>query len=353
MNHFELLKELSSQFGVSGFEEEVRQWISAAITDFVDEITVDPLGNLMARINPGSDFTVMLDAHMDEIGIMVSYLEEGGTMRFATIGGWDPRILPAQQVEIKSRGGTKYRGVIGASPPHIQSAEEQKQVLRVEDLFVDIGLRSREEVVALGIGPGAPGCISYPFQKVGTERVMGKALDDRVGCAVLVRCLEYFSKDRPDFTLVANFAIGEEVGLRGATTAARQIQPDIAIVVEGTAAADTPGISAHKCPTRLGLGPAVSVADRSIIVHPSLVSRIEEVAGDLSIPWQHKIPLTGSTDAGVIHLTGKGVLTGIISVPCRYIHSPSSILDLNDFEHTLALTLGVLRRAREIHGRIG
>ena len=181
---------------------------------------------------------------------------------------------------------------------------------------------------------------------------MGKALDDRAGCAVLVRCLEYFSRNRPDFTLVANFAVGEEVGLRGATTAARQIRPDIAFVVEGTVAADTPGVSGHRCPARLGLGPAVSVADRSIIVHPSLVSQIEIVANGLSVPWQHKIPLTGSTDAGAIHLSGRGVLTGIISIPCRYIHSPSSILDLNDFEHTLTLVIGVLRQAREIGGRI-
>ena len=348
MDHFELLKKLSEQFGVSGFEEEVRSWISGTIRDSVDEIETDTLGNLIARINPGRDLTVMLDAHMDEIGLMVSYIEESGLMRFATIGGWDSRILPAQQVEIRSRHGKRHRGVIGAAPPHIQTAEEQKQVLRVEDLFVDIGVRSKEELVALGIGPGCPGNISYPFHRIGTDRVMGKALDDRVGCAVLIRCMEHFFGNRPDFTLVANFATCEEVGLRGATTAARQIQPDVAFVIEGTVAADTPGTPAHKCPSRLGLGPAITVADKSILVNPSLLSRIEEIAGELKIPWQHKVPLTGSTDAGAIHLTGKGVLTGIISVPCRYIHSASSILDLNDFELTVSLVIGILQRAREI-----
>jgi endoglucanase len=348
MDHFELLKALSAQFGVSGFEEEVRNWISETIRNSVDEIETDTLGNLIARINPGRDFTVMLDAHMDEIGLMVSYLEEGGAMRFATIGGWDPRILPAQQVEIRSRDGKKHRGVIGASPPHIQTAEEQKQVLRVEDLFVDIGVRSKEELIALGIGPGCPGNVCYPFHRVGTGRIMGKALDDRVGCAVLIRCLEHFFRNRPDFTLVANFAVCEEVGLRGATTAARQVRPDLALVIEGTVAADTPGVPSHKCPSRLGLGPAITVADKSILINPSLLSKIERIAGELKIQWQYKIPLTGSTDAGAIHLTGKGVLTGIISVPCRYIHSASSILDLNDFELTLALLIGVLQRAREI-----
>jgi endoglucanase len=352
MNNLELLRELSSQFGVSGFEGEVREWISRNIRNAADELETDALGNLMARINPGQDFTVMLDAHMDEIGFMVSFVEEIGFLRFAPIGGWDPRVLPAQQVEVRARDGRNHRGVIGASPPHIQTPEEQKQVLRVEDLFVDIGVQSREDVLMLGIGPGSPGTLAYPFQAVGIERAMGKALDDRLGCAVLIRCLEYFSENRPDFTLVANFAIGEEVGLRGAKTAAYQIKPDIAFVVEGTVAADTPGIPPYKCPARLGRGPAISIGDKSIIVNPSLVSLIEEAAQGLNIPWQHKIPLTGSTDAGAIHVTGRGALTGIISVPCRYIHSPSSVVDLKDLEHTVTLVIEVVRQARRIKDRV-
>jgi tetrahedral aminopeptidase len=348
MDHLELLKDLSDQFGVSGFEGEVREWICKNIRQFVDEMETDVLGNLIARINPGRDFVLMLDAHMDEIGIMISYVEESGFLRFAAIGGWDPRVFPAQQVEIRSRDGKMHRGVIGASPPHIQTAEEQKQILKAEDLFVDVGVRCREEVVSLGIGPGSPGNIRYPFQFFGKNRAMGKALDDRAGCAVLMRCLEYFCRNRPDFTLVANFSVCEEVGLRGAKTAAYQIKPDVAIVIEGTVGADTPGIPGHRCPARLGLGPALSVADKSIIVKPSVVSFIEEIAERMKIPWQHKVPLAGGTDAGEIHIAGKGVLTGIISVPCRYIHSPSSVVDLGDVEHTLSLVLEVARRGREL-----
>ena len=348
MDSVELLRGLSDQFGVSGFEGEVRDWISARIKDRADDLQTDVLGNLMATINPGRDFIMMLDAHMDEIGIMVSYVEEGGFLRFAPIGGWDPRILPAQQVEIRSRDGKKYRGVVGASPPHIQTPEEQKQALKVEDLFVDIGVRSKEDVLARGIDAGSPGNLHYPFQLLEQNRIMGKALDDRVGCAVLMRCLESLWANRPDFTLVANFAVSEEVGLRGARTAAHQIRPDMALVVEGTVGADTPGIPAHKCPARLGKGPAISVADSSIIVNPSLVTFMEEAAKKLNIPWQHKVPLFGGTDAGAIHMTGKGVLTGIVSVPCRYIHSPSSVLDLQDFEHTVSFVLELIHRAREI-----
>jgi endoglucanase len=350
MDNLKLLGQLSDQFGVSGFEGEVRDWILRNIRDFVDEVKIDVLGNLMATINPGQDFILMLDAHMDEVGIMVSYLEEKGFLRFVPIGGWDPRVLPAQQVEIRSRDGKKHRGVIGASPPHIQTPEEQKQALKVEDLFVDIGVTSKEEAIVLGIGPGSPGSLHYPFQVLSMTRAMGKALDDRVGCAVLIRCLEYFSRNRPDFTLIANFSVGEEVGLRGAKTAAYQIEPDVAVVIEGTAGADTPGIPAHRCPTRLGQGPAISVADQSIIVNPSFRIFIEQIAETLKIPWQHKTPLTGSTDAGAIHLTGKGVLTGVVSVPCRYIHSPSSVVDVNDFEHTVSLVIEIGRRGRKISG---
>ncbi len=348
MDTVELLRELSDQFGVSGFEGEIRDWIYANIKDGVDDIEIDVLGNLMATINPGRDLIMMLDAHMDEIGIIVSYVEEGGFLRFAPIGGWDPRILPAKQVEIRSRDGKKYRGVIGASPPHIQTPEEQKQALKVEDLFVDIGVHSKEEVLDRGIEVGSPGNLRYPFQLLEGNRIMGKALDDRVGCAVLIRCLEHLWAKRPDFTLVANFAVSEEVGLRGARTAAHQIRPDVALAIEGTVGADTPGIPAHKCPARLGKGPAISVADHSIIVNPSLVRFMEEVAKTLNIPWQHKVPLFGSTDAGAIHTTGKGVLTGIVSVPCRYIHSPSSVLDLQDFEHTVSLVMELICRVREI-----
>jgi endoglucanase len=348
VNDVELLRALSDQFGVSGFEGEIRDWIYTNIKDRVDDIQIDVLGNLIATINPGRDFIMMLDAHMDEIGIMVSYVEEGGFLRFATIGGWDPRVLPAKQVEIKSREGKKYCGVIGASPPHIQTPEEQKQALKVEDLFVDIGAHSKEEVLARGIDVGSPGNLYYPFQRLEKNRVMGKALDDRVGCAVLIRSLEYLWTNRPDFTLVANFAVSEEVGLRGARTAAHQIKPDVALAIEGTVGADTPGIPAHRCPARLGKGPAISVGDHSIIVHPSLVTFIEEAAKALKIPWQYKVPFFGSTDAGAIHLTGKGVLTGIVSVPCRYLHSPSSVLDLQDFEHTVSLVIELIRRGREI-----
>lgn len=350
MNTVELLEHLSNRFGVSGFEDDVRDWICESVRNLVEDIETDVLGNLIARINPGQDFTLMLDAHMDEIGVMVSHIEESGFLRFALIGGWDPRVLPGQQVEVRSRDRGKQRGVIGTLPPHVQAPEDQKQPFKAEDLYIDIGAESRDAVTASGIGPGAPATVAYPFEILSDHRVMGKAMDDRVGCAILIRCLEYFSRNRPDFTLVANFAVSEEVGLRGAKTASYEIRPNMAIVIEGTTGADTPGTPDHKCPARLSKGPAISVADKSIIVNPAVVRFIEQAADTLEIPWQHKAPLSGGTDAGAIHLSRGGILTGIISVPCRYIHSPSSIVDLRDLEHTVALVVEVARRAGEFKG---
>ena len=348
MDTVDLLRQLSDLFGVSGFEGDVGNWIRDHVVDLSDKVETDVLGNVTVWVNPDQKFSLMLDAHMDEIGVMVSLVDEHGFLRFALIGGWDHRVLPGQQVEIRSRDGSTHRGVIGALPPHVQTPEEQKQPWKVDDLFIDVGAGSREHVDAMGIGPGSPGALAYPFQILNETRIMGKALDDRAGCVILMRCLEYLSNHRPDFTVAFNFAVSEEVGLRGARTASYRIQPDVAIVVEGTTAADTPGTPAQKCPARVGKGPAISVADRSIIVDPRLLRFMEEAADRCQIPWQHKLPLFGGTDAGPIHLSRGGVLTGVVSVPCRYIHSPSSILDLKDLEHTVALTIEVARRAPEI-----
>ena len=219
MDTVDLLRQLSDLFGVSGFEDDVRNQIREHIVELSDKVETDVLGNLMVWLNPDQKFTLMLDAHMDEIGVMVSLVHEDGFLRFALIGGWDQRVLPGQQVEIRSRDGNKHRGVIGALPPHVQTPEEQKQPWKIDDLFIDVGAGSKEQVQAMGIGPGSPGVLAYPFQILSENRIMGKALDDRVGCVILIRCLEYLSKHRPNFTVALNFAVSEEVGLRGAKTA--------------------------------------------------------------------------------------------------------------------------------------
>ncbi|MCR4403735.1 MAG: M42 family metallopeptidase [Candidatus Acetothermia bacterium] len=346
MEDLDLLRRLSDAFGVSGFEGEVRDVIRGLIEPLADELRVDPLGNLIASKRGKSSFKLMLDAHMDEIGLMVSYIEEEGYLRFTPLGGWDERIIPAQAVTIQTRERRKVPGVIGSAPPHILKKEEQERPIRVDEMFIDIGASSRREVEEQGIRIGDAVVIHYPFAQLNETCVRGKALDDRAGCAVLIKVLEAVHDQELDFTLVCNFAVGEEVGLRGARTAAYQIEPDLAIAVEGTIGADMPGVAKHRQPVALGRGPALTVADRSIIVNRELLEALERTAKENNIPYQYKLPVYGGTDAGEIHLSRGGVRAAVVSVSCRYIHSPHTLMRLDDFAQTVKLIRAFIQSYR-------
>ena len=348
METIKLIQELSDAFGVSGFEDEVREVISGRIQPYVDELRTDVLGNLIATRKGKSDFKLMYDAHMDEIGLMVSYVDEKGFLRFTTLGGWDSRILPAQTATILTRKGKKIKGVIGTVPPHITKLEDRQKAIQIEELFIDVGASSKEEVEKMGVQIGDPAVPSYPFETLNSNVVMGKALDDRAGCAVLVKTLESLQGQTLDVSLICNFATGEEVGGRGARTAAYQIEPDLAIAFEGTIGADVPGIPPQRQPVRLGKGPAITVADRSLVVNRKLILALEVLAEKEKIPYQYKLPAFGGTDAGVIHTTRGGVLSGVVSVPCRYIHSPFSILRIDDFENTVKLAREIVLQCRTL-----
>jgi endoglucanase len=345
MQPVDLLRELSDAFGVSGFEDEVRELLKERIAPYVDSVAADALGNLVA-IRKGKDSRVlMLDAHMDEVGFIVKWIDDKGYVRFAPLGGWDERIIAGHRVVLRTRDGRKRLGVIGSAPPHILSADERAKPIPMDKMFVDFGATSRQEASDLGIEIGDPFTIHYPFGEIADGYVTGKALDDRAGCAVLVETARRLAEEKLPMTTAFSFAFGEEVGLRGATTAAFHIDPALAIAVEGTIGADMPGIAEESQPTRLGRGPAVSVADRSIVVAPKVVRVLEKLAAENGIPYQYKLPTYGSTDAGAIHLSRGGVLVGIVSVPCRFIHSPVSTLRLNDFENAARLVTAFTRSA--------
>ena len=343
-----MLKQLSDTFGIPGFEDEVRDVLKDIIEPFVDEIRTDALGNLIAVRRGKTDTKLMLDAHMDEIGFMIGYIEPDGFLRFTTVGGWDPRIVPSHAMTIRTQAGTKVKGIIGTPPPHILDPEDQKRPFKINELFVDVGARSREEVEAMGIRTGSPAAIAYPFEQLNERFVTGKALDDRGGCAVIIKTLENLKDEQPDVTIYANFAVCEEVGLRGAQTAAYQIEPDLALALECTVGADFPEIKEHRRPTTLGKGPAISVIDRTLIVNPNLVDYVANMANEADIPFQYKVPAPGGTDGGAIHLSKAGVLTGVVSIPCRYIHSPWSILHLEDFENAVRLTTEYVKNGNKI-----
>lgn len=341
-----LLQTLSDAFGPSGFEDEVRQTLRARVAPLVDEVRVDALGNLIAVRHGRHAHTLMLDAHLDEIGLMVSHIEPDGFLRLAPLGGWDARILPAQTLTLLGRDGGKRRGVVGSLPPHMLDEQARAKTTQLEDLFVDVGATNAAEAAEMGFCVGDPAVPEASFAQLNAHTITGKAFDDRAGCALAVRALEALA-ETPPWTVAAAFVVREEVGLRGARTAAHQIQPRVALALEGTIAADVPGVPGARQPTRLGRGPAISVADRSFIVPREMVVFLEELARAQGVPFQHKTPLYGGTDAGAIHESRDGVVCGVLSVPCRYIHAPLALMRLADFEHAAKLVAAFVREAPE------
>jgi endoglucanase len=333
-----ILQQLSEAFGVSGYEDAVRQIIFDAIRNDVDEYRVDSIGNLITlkRGTGEAPFKVMVTAHMDEIGLMITHIEDNGQLRFAPVGGIDDRILLSKTVCI---GDKKIPGIIGVKPIHLQDDKEQEQVIKGDKLTIDIGATSKAEAEQL-VKVGDYVAFTTSFADLGPT-VKGKAFDDRAGCAVLI---EIIKAGPYPFDLYGVFTVQEEVGLRGAQVAAYAIEPDVAFVLEGTICDDMPKKKDVSPTTELGRGPAITIMDRTFIADRRLVKLLVDTATELGIPYQFKQPLMGGTDAGAIHTTRTGVPSVTVAVPSRYIHSPVCLLSKSDFENTARLMQEALRR---------
>lgn len=347
-----LQQKLSSLIGVSGYEDDVRNFIIGEIEqkELADRTWIDPLGNVLA-IKEGEVGVnrILLDAHIDEIGFMVSHIERRGFLRFVPIGGWDKRILLGQSIILKSGSGEFFHGIIGSKPPHLTSAEERNKVLEISDMYIDIGLNSKEEVLKNNINIGNVGTLFSPFVEFPNGMVRGKAFDDRTGCNVILQIMMLL-KEKPHLkdTVLFNFAVQEEIGRQGAITGAFKLKPTIGLAIENTTAADVPGIKESVIPAYIGKGPAITVADKSIISSTKVNERLMKNAESENIPYQIKKPKFSLTDAGKIQISREGVPSSVVSVPCRYIHSPTSLLSLNDILETIRLIEVFLRNPANI-----
>jgi len=346
------LEALSNAPGVSGGESAVRDALIGMVRDKVDALEIDAMGSLVARIEPapasgragGSARArrkgphVMLCAHMDEVGLLVTAINKDGRLRMRKVGGIDNRILVGQVFRVGPAG---LRGVVGCLPPHLVPRSERDKVTPVEDLYLDLGSSSREEVEErVAIGDYA--VFDTTYERWGSV-AKGKAFDDRAGCAVLASLVQR----RPPVPVTAVWTVQEEVGLRGAAAAARRVSPDLAIVLEGTASGEMPRVDRAESAPRMGEGPALTIQDRSLMADRRLVDRIQSVAREKRIPTQWKRPGIGGTDAGRIAISGTGVPAAVISAPCRYIHAPAAYLDLRDARRMVDLVWSTLETLRK------
>ncbi len=335
-----LLKKLTEASGVSGNEYEVREIIIGEIKDCVDEIRVDKIGNIIAykkgKINTPK---LMVTAHLDEVGLIITDIKDSGLLKFITVGGIDKRILVSKSVKV---GKDNIPGVIGAKPIHLQKREEWEKALDINQLYIDIGVTNKEEAEKL-VSIGDYVTFNSECLEFGNNLIKAKALDNRVGCSLLVDLL----KEESTFSFYGVFTVMEEIGLRGAGPAAYSVEPDISIILEGTLCSDMPKAEVHEVSTSLGKGPAISLMDRTTIYDIKLREKIVAIAENNNIPYQYRKTTFGGNDSGKIHLEKSGSITTTISVPCRYIHSPVSVMSKEDYENTFKLLKAILREMEE------
>ena len=338
-----LLEKLSNAHGISGWEGSIQQIVKEEISPYVDEVRVDRLGNLIAT-KKGAKPSIMIDAHADEIGLMVKQIDEKGFIRFLRIGGWFDQTLLNQRVIIHTISGPII-GVIGSKPPHVMKEEERKKVVEARDMFIDIGCTCQKDVMDLGIRPGTPISIDRTFASMRGDIVTGKAFDNRAG---LVMMIEALKRTKSKSTIYAVAAVQEEVGLKGAKVAAFGLDPDVAIAADVTIPGDHPGIEMKDAPIEMGKGPVLVVADasgRGLIATPQVIEWLMGTAKEFEIPVQLEASDGGTTDATAIYLTRSGIPTGVISVATRYIHSPVEVLSISDIDKAAELMARSLETA--------
>ncbi|MGD6833303.1 M42 family metallopeptidase [Sutcliffiella halmapala] len=340
-----MLKDLTDAKGIPGNEKEPRDVMRKYITPFADEVMTDGLGSLIAKkIGKADGPKVMVAGHLDEVGFMVTNIDDRGFLRFQTVGGWWSQVMLAQRVTIVTSKGD-VTGVIGSKPPHILPPEARKKPVDIKDMFIDIGASSREEAQEWGVRPGDQVVPYFEFTVMNNEKMLlAKAWDNRIGCAIAIDVLKHLKDaDHPNVVYGVG-TVQEEVGLRGAKTSANLIQPDIGFGVDVGIAGDTPGVTEKEALSKMGKGPQIILYDASMISHKGLRDFVTGVADEMDIPYQFDSVAGGGTDSGAIHLTAQGVPALSITIATRYIHSHAAMLHRDDYENAVKLIAEVIKR---------
>ena len=336
-----LLEKLSNAFGPSGNEAEVTEILQRELEAYADETRIDKLGNIIFHHNGKEGYPkIMLAAHMDEVGFIITFIEENGFLRFDTIGGITNIVMPGQRILLRGDKGF-LKGLIGTKPPHLMTPEEQAKIIPKEDLFIDIGAETLSQAKEKGVDVGTAGVFDVEFTDLGDGYYRGKALDDRAGCSVLATVFKSL-KDSP-YNVVAVGSVQEELGIRGAKTAAWQVDPDFGLALEGTFVSDVPTTRPDRVSSKIKGGPVVTIMDRTAFTHPQVLRTLIKVGREEGIPFQFKQVPLGGTDAGSIHLTKAGVPSGTVAIPCRYIHGPASVMHIDDLTNAVRLVAGFVK----------
>ncbi|HET7626871.1 MAG TPA: M42 family metallopeptidase [Bacillales bacterium] len=333
---FQTLTELQ---GPSGFEHRIRKFMRSQLEKYADEVIQDRLGGVFG-VKKGSGPKVLVAGHMDEVGFMVTQITENGMLRFQPLGGWWSQVLLAQRVEILTDDGT-ITGVIGSIPPHLLSEEEMKQPMKLENMLIDIGADDRADAERMGIYPGLPVVPVCPFTTMANEKkVLAKAWDNRYGCGLAIELLKHLKDEAVPNTLYSGATVQEEVGLRGAEVAANMIKPDVFYALDASPANDMTGKKEEF--GHLGQGALLRIYDRTMVTHRGMREFVLDTAESDDIPYQYFVS-KGGTDAGKVHLSGKGVPSAVIGICSRYIHTSSSIIHVDDYAAAKELLLKLVR----------
>lgn len=331
MKLLEQMKELTQLRGISGCEDEVREYLIKKIRGHCDRYEVDNMGNLIVhkKGKRTGDKKVLFSAHMDEVGFIVTHVTKEGMLHFATVGGVTPAVTAGRPVLI---GKNAVPGVIGTRPVHLITEEERKEYAKTEDMRIDIGAKDKEEALSL-VSPGDQATFIGPWRELGDRSVLAKAIDDRAGCALLLEMIQ----GELEYDCTFAFVVQEETGCAGSKAVAFSQRPDIAVVVESTTAGDLPSAPEGRQVCRVGAGPVISFMDKGTIYPWDLYQRAGKIAEENGIPWQTKEGVFGGNDARSYASTAAGAKTLAVSLPVRYLHAANTLANKADMENAKKL----------------